>query len=141
MTTTTVPSSTRAEAELGVAHAFFTAVATRDIDGLIALLHPDASWHHRNDDPMGGVHAGVEEILSFLAKAGELTAGTLRPLPQAFMADGEGHVAVLVRLTASRPDGRQADNPQMVLFTLEAGRVRAVDQFVGDPAAVAAFWA
>jgi hypothetical protein len=28
-----------------------------------------------------------------------------------------------------------------VLVTVEGGRVRAIDQFVGDPTAVTAFWA
>jgi hypothetical protein len=28
-----------------------------------------------------------------------------------------------------------------LLVTVEGGRVRAVEQFIGDPAAVAAFWA
>jgi hypothetical protein len=29
----------------------------------------------------------------------------------------------------------------MLLFALDGDRVRSVDQFVGDPAAVTAFWA
>jgi hypothetical protein len=29
------------------------------------------------------------------------------------------------------------DGPQLVLVTLDGGRVRSIDQFVGDPAAVA----
>ena len=33
------------------------------------------------------------------------------------------------------------DGPQVVLVTVEGGRVRAIEQFVSDPAAVAAFWA
>jgi hypothetical protein len=33
------------------------------------------------------------------------------------------------------------DGPQVVLVTVEGGRVRAIEQFVGDPAAVASFWA
>jgi ketosteroid isomerase-like protein len=57
------------------------------------------------------------------------------------MADGQGHVAVPVRLRASRPDGRTMDGPQVVLVTVQDGRVRAIEQFVGDPPAVAAFWA
>ena len=57
------------------------------------------------------------------------------------MTGGQGHVAVLVRLRASRPDGRTIDGPQVLLVTVEGGRVRAIEQFVGDPAAVAAFWA
>ena len=48
---------------------------------------------------------------------------------------------MLVRLSASRPDGRTLDGPQVVLATVAGGRVRAIEQFVGDPAAVAAFWA
>ena len=69
------------------------------------------------------------------------TAGTLRTVPQSAMADGQGRACVLVRLSATRPDGRVMDGPQLVLVTLDGGRVRSIDQFVGDPAAVAAFWA
>jgi ketosteroid isomerase-like protein len=57
------------------------------------------------------------------------------------MTDGHGRASVLVRLSATRPDGRSMDGPQIVLFSLDGGRVRSIDQFVGDPAAVAAFWA
>ena len=57
------------------------------------------------------------------------------------MPDGAGHVAVLTRISGTRPDGRTFDDTQILLFTLEDGRVRTVDQFVGDPTAVTAFWA
>jgi hypothetical protein len=87
------------------------------------------------------VHRGIEAITAYLGASAELTAGTLRAVPQSLMGDGAGRVSVLVQLTASRPDGRSIDNPQIVLFTLDGDRVRSVDQFVGDPRAVAAFWA
>ena len=57
------------------------------------------------------------------------------------MADGAGRVCVLVQVSGSRPDGRSLDDPQVTLFTVQDGRVRSVDQYVGDPAAVIAFWA
>jgi ketosteroid isomerase-like protein len=44
------------------------------------------------------------------------------------MTDGQGHVAVPVRLRASRPDGRTMDGPQVVLVTVQDGRVRAIEQ-------------
>jgi hypothetical protein len=44
-------------------------------------------------------------------------------------------------VSATRPDQRALDDTQILHFTLDAGRVRAVDQFVGDPTAVTAFWA
>ena len=40
------------------------------------------------------------------------------------MADGEGRVAVLVRVSATRPDGRSFDDPQMLLFTVDGDRVQ-----------------
>jgi ketosteroid isomerase-like protein len=127
--------------DVDTVRAVFGAFAQRDLDALGNLFHDDATWNHRNDDRMGGIHHGVDGILAFMAESAQLTEGTLRPVPRAFMADGEGHVSVLVQVSGARPDGRSFDNPQVVLFTLEDDRVRTVDQFVGDPAAVSAFWA
>ena len=97
--------------------------------------------HYRNDDRLGGVHRGRDGILAFIGESGRLTAGTLRAVPESFMADGEGRVAVLVRVSGARPDGRAFDVPQILLFTVDGDRVRSVEQYVGDPSAVTAFWA
>jgi hypothetical protein len=83
----------------------------------------------------------VDAIVGFLGESMELTAGTLRPVPELFMSDGAGHVAVLTRISGTRPDGRTFDDTQILYFTLENGLARTVDQFVGDPPAVTAFWA
>lgn len=133
MTTTTTTTD--------AVRAGFEAVAAGDLAGFAAMFHPDATWNHRNDDRLGGVKEGVDAIVGFLAESMELTAGTLRPVPEIFMPDGDGRVAVLTRISGTRPDGRSFDDTQILLFTLEEGRVRAVDQFVGDPTAVTAFWA
>jgi ketosteroid isomerase-like protein len=124
-----------------VVRAGFQAVAAGDMAGFAAMFHPHATWNHRNDDRLGGVKTGVDGIVGFLEESMALTAGTLRPVPEILMSDGSGHVAVLTRITGSRPDQRTFDDLQILLFTLEQGRVRAVDQFVGDPTAVTAFWA
>jgi ketosteroid isomerase-like protein len=136
MTTT----STSTDADLTVVRGGFDAVAAGDIAAFAAMFHPDATWNHRNPDHLGGVKAGVDAIVEFLGESMALTAGTLRPLPVVFMADGSGHVAVLTEITADRPDGRSFADTQILFFTLESGLVRSVDQFIGDPPAVTAFW-
>jgi ketosteroid isomerase-like protein len=136
MSTTTSTST-----DVDTVRAGFAAVAAGDMAGFAALFHPDATWNHRHDDRLGGVKQGVDAIVGFLGESMELTAGTLRPVPEIFMPDSEGHVAVVTRISATRPDGRSFDDTQILLFALEQGRVRAVDQFVGDPTAVTAFWA
>jgi ketosteroid isomerase-like protein len=134
-------TDTAAGTDVAVVRAGFEAFAHGDLAAFGDMFAADATWHHRNDDRLGGVHQGRDGILAFIVESGQLTEGTLRAMPQAFMADGEGHVSVLVRVSGTRPDGRTFDNPQILLFTLDGDRVHSVDQFVGDPRAVTAFWA
>jgi uncharacterized protein len=141
MAASTETASTATITDTDVVRAVFGAFASGDLAALADLLHPDATWHHHNDDRLGGIHRGADAITAYLTESALLTVGTLHAEPQSVMADGQGHVAVPVRLRASRPDGRTMDGPQVVLVTVDGGRVRAIEQFVGEPAAVAAFWA
>jgi ketosteroid isomerase-like protein len=142
MTAETITNdTTSAAADVDVVRAGFQAVAVGDMPGFAAMFHADATWNHRNDDRLGGVKDGVDAIVQFLGESMALTAGTLRPVPEIFMPDGAGHVAVLTRISGTRPDQRTFDDTQILLFDLEDGRVRTVDQFVGDPPAVTTFWA
>ena len=138
---TTTPAGSNAASDVDVIRAGFAAVAAGDMAGFAAVFHPDATWNHRNPDRLGGVHAGVDAIVTFLADSMSLTTGTLRPIPQTVLTDGAGHVAVLTQISGTRPDGRTFDDTQILLFTMEQGRARTVDQYIGDPPAVTAFWA
>ena len=132
---------TTADADIATTKALFQVIATRDFAKLPTILHADATWNHRNQDRFAGVHDGIAGIAGFMREAMELTAGTLRPAPDAYMADGNGHVAVLLHLAGTRPDGRSSNDVQMLLLTYDGERVRSIDHFVGDPASVSEFWA
>ena len=137
----TASTATATVTDVDVVRALFGAFASGDLAALSDLLYADATWHHHNDDRLGGIHRGADAIVAYLTELALVTACTLHAEPQSVMADGQGHVAVPLRLSASRPDGRTIDGPQIVLVTVQDGHVRAIEQFVGDPAAVAAFWA
>lgn len=141
MTSETIPSRDTSSADVAAVSAGFQAVAAGDIAAFAAGFHRDATWNHRNPDRLGGVKVGVDAIVEFLGQSMDLTTGTLRPVPEIFMPDGAGHVAVLTRISGDRPDGRTFDDTQILYFTLDDGLVRAVDQYIGDPPAVTAFWA
>jgi ketosteroid isomerase-like protein len=138
--TTMTTGAAADDAAVVVVRSVFEAFANRDLAAISDLFHHDATWNHRNNDRLGGLHHGSDGVVALMTAAAQLTGGTLRPVPQSFMADGEGRVAVLVQVSGTRPDGRSFDDPQIALFTLDGGHVRTVDQFVGDPAAVTAFW-
>jgi len=97
---------------LAVVRAGFEAFARGDGAAFAAMFHAASTWHHRNDDRLGGVHRGREDILAFLGESAQLTARTLRAVLETFMTDGEGCVAVLTRVSGTRPDGRSFDVPQ-----------------------------
>ena len=143
MTTETITTGTSdtAAADVDAVRSGFRAVAEGDMAGFAAMFHADATWNHRNDDRLGGIKYGVDAIVDFLRESMDLTAGTLRPVPELVLPDGAGHVAVLTRISGTRPDAGTVEDLQLLLFTLQDGRVRAVEQFVGDPTAVTAFWA
>lgn len=141
MMSETIPSRDATSGDVAAIRAGFQAVAAGDIAGFAAMFHPDATWNHRNPDRLGGVKSGVDAIVGFLSESMALTEGTLRPVPEFFMSDDAGHVAVLTRISGTRPDGRTFDDTQILYFTLENGLARTVDQFIGDPPEVTAFWA
>jgi ketosteroid isomerase-like protein len=137
---TTATSST-AGSDIAVVRGGFEAFGKGDMTAFAAMFAPDAYWNHRNPDRLGGIHHGREGIVAFIVESGRLTAGTLRAVPEGILADGEGKVAVLTRVSGTRPDGRTFDDPQILLFAVEGDVVRHVDQYIGDPPAVTAFWA
>jgi ketosteroid isomerase-like protein len=134
-------TDTTAGTDIAIVRAGFEAFAKGDLAGFADLFHADATWNHRNDDRLGGIHDGSDGIVAFIAESAQLTTGTLRAVPESIMADGAGHVAVAVRVSGTRPDGRSFDDSQVLLFKIDGDRVRSVDQFIGDHAAVTAFWA
>ena len=129
-----------AAANIAAVSGTFEAFGRGDLTTFAEGFHPDATWNHRNPDRLGGIHAGRDAIVAFIAESGTLTAGTLRAAPEVVMADDDDHVAVAVHLTAERPDGRRLDDRQMLFFTLENGLIGTVDQYIGAPEAVTAFW-
>jgi ketosteroid isomerase-like protein len=134
-------TDTTASPDLAAVQAGFAAFAQGDLAAFAAGFHPDATWNHRNPDRLGGLHDGIDAIVAFLIQSGELTTGTLRAVPENYLGDGTGRVAVECRVSGTRPDGRTFDDRQMLLFVLDGDQVRSVDQFIGDPVAVTAFWA
>ena len=118
----------------------FEAAAAGDLVRFASGFHPAATWNHRNPDRLGGIKSGVDQIVAFLGESFQLTAGTLRPVPQIFMSDGAGHVAVATRISGTRPDGRAFDDTQILLQPhRRPGHLRRPVR--RDPDAVTAFWA
>ena len=60
MTTATAPPT-------DVVRAGFEAFGRGDLAAFAEQFEPDATWNHRNPDRLGGIHAGIDAIIAFLA--------------------------------------------------------------------------
>jgi ketosteroid isomerase-like protein len=116
-------TTTTASSDVATVRAHFEAFGHGDLAAFAARLDPDATWNHRNDDRLGGIHRGRDGITAFLGESAQLTGSNIHAEPQAIMADGEGRVAVLVRMTGERLDGRTFDVPQILLCAVDSARL------------------
>jgi ketosteroid isomerase-like protein len=104
------------------------------------LFTDDAVWHVPGSNAVAGDYRGLDEIIPFLRRTGELTSGTYRVEPLWVVADDE-HVVAVYRAQGERDDGRRLDIEQALLIDIEDGRWVNIRAQPLDQAAFDAFWA
>lgn len=121
-----------------VATHLYDALADGDLAAAVDLLDPDVVLHIPGTHAQAGVHRGLDAVIAVTAA---ITAAT--DDGEAFevrdVLEGERHVAVLGRVTATRL-GRRLDNSTIHLLRLRAGRVAEIHLHNFDGLAVDAFW-
>ncbi|HUH14914.1 MAG TPA: nuclear transport factor 2 family protein [Gaiellaceae bacterium] len=110
-----------------------------DVAGLLDLFAADAVWHVPGENAMAGDYRGREEIVAFLRRTAEETAGTYRVDLLWVVADDE-HTVAVYRARGER-EGRSLDIEQALLIELRDGLWADVRAQPLDQAAFDAFWA
>jgi ketosteroid isomerase-like protein len=110
------------------------------VNGLIGLFADDAVWRVPGTNAMGGDYHGRDEILAFLRRTAELTAGTYRVDLLWVVAD-DVHTVAVYRARGERDGRAPLDIEQALLVELRDGlwtdiRAQPLDQQAFD-----AFWA
>jgi ketosteroid isomerase-like protein len=123
-----------------IVRAGFERFAKGDVSGLIGLFAEDAVWHVPGANEMTGEYRGREQILAFLRRTAELTAGTYRVDLLWVVAD-EAHTVAVYRARGEREGRAPLDIEQALLVELRDGfwvdvRAQPLDQPAFD-----AFWA
>jgi ketosteroid isomerase-like protein len=109
------------------------------VSGLIGLFAEDALWRVPGANAMAGEYRGREEILAFLRRTAELTAGTYRVDLLWVVAD-DAHTVAVYRARGERDGRAPLDIEQALLVGLRDGfwvdvRAQPLDQPAFD-----AFW-
>jgi ketosteroid isomerase-like protein len=109
-----------------VVNRLLDAIATGDLDGLLALLAPDIHWEVPGDTanvPWLGVRRTADEVIGFFSAMEELTERQRFDIDH-LLVDGDAAVIIGHARVLYRPTGRPMDTPFAVHVVVDAaGRV------------------
>ena len=102
------------------------------------LFTDDPVWRTPGG-PFEPQYKGLDAILGYYARLGQLSGGTIKVQPEVVVSD-EDHVIVQDRMTASR-EGKALDMQTVIVFEMTHHRAATVTEYVPEPAKWEAFWA
>ena len=117
----------------------YDAFAHGDIPAVLELLDTGITWHVPGRSPLSGDYHGHPGVLEFFGRCQELSAGTLRVIPEEFFgADGD-RVVVLCTVCAER-NGQAWSSPEVHVWRVAGDRAVDFREFQGDEQTEDAFW-
>jgi uncharacterized protein len=113
----------------------YDAFTAGDLEAALKDLAPKATFHFKGEGPLSGDHTGVDDITAALVGTFEVTGGTQKLDISSIFADDE-HGVVVLRETASRPDGATLDVEEVHVLALDGeGRITDLWDLPNDPQA------
>jgi uncharacterized protein len=111
----------------------YAAFGVGDLTSALKDLAPNAVFHFNGSGPLSGDHTGVDDISAALIGTFELTAGTQKLDIGSVFAD-DHHGVVVLRETASRPDGATLDVEEVHVLAIDGeGRITDLWDLPRDP--------
>src|SRR5262249_29832688 len=89
----------------------YDAFARGDVEAVLGLLNPDIIWHVPGRSPLSGEYRGHDEVVGFLVRTMELSAGTFTMDIGDVLVSGQT-VVVLCTVSAQR-GGRSWSSPEV----------------------------
>ena len=121
-----------------LAQRAWNAVSRADVETLGEILAPDVVWHATGNNPWRGDHRGLDAVLDYLARVGELTDVFDARLVDILASDAR--VLIVFQVEARHGD-RQVEVDYLLLARIEDGLAREVWTSPLEPDALARFWA
>jgi ketosteroid isomerase-like protein len=116
----------------------YAALVAGDVETLVGFFAPDAKAHVPGRSPVAGDYEGLEQVLGYIGKLGELSGGTLRFDVHSLLAD-DTHGVALINDRAER-GGRTLDVDNVHVWHLSDGKLREIWIYPGDVYAWDEFW-
>ncbi|MEP7179274.1 MAG: nuclear transport factor 2 family protein [Pseudonocardiales bacterium] len=118
----------------------YAAFNDKDIPTLMSILSPDVVQHVPGSSQVAGDHRGIDAVLGYYGKLGELTDGSFRADLVDVHGDGVSHVNAVHQIRATR-NGVTRVSRGSILFTFQDGKATDMLELHGDLAGDDAFLA
>jgi ketosteroid isomerase-like protein len=116
----------------------YAAFSAGDIATLTEVIAEDAVWKVPGSNPMSGEKQGRDAILGYFGELMTASDGTFTVTLQDVVA-GHDHTVGLQRDHAER-NNKTDDQDAVLVFTIQDGRITAVQEFREDTARSDDFW-
>jgi ketosteroid isomerase-like protein len=120
--------------------ALYDAVGRGDLDAVGDLLHPDVELHVPGSQPLSGVHAGVDQVLAFLAATAAFVDAK-EEIEVLDVLESDHRAALLCHVTGRRAGDVVLDNLSVHVLHVRDGKVAEIRFHNYDQVGVDAFWA
>lgn len=117
-------------------HAFFTAYASQDHDGIKSILAENISWHIPGNHPLSGTKKGVSEVLNYFKL---LNKASFKAEP-IVMGVNEHFVIDCHRNWSNVENETNLNNMSCLLWRIENGKIVEVHNFPENQPAVDTFF-
>jgi len=135
----TAPASTAA-ANADLIRRGYDAFARGDIPAALDVFHPDITWHVPGRSPLSGDYHGHPGVLEFFGRCQQLSADTLRVVPEEFFLGGGDRVVALCTVSAER-HGQAWSSPEAHIWRVRDGKAVEFVEYQGDQQTEDEFWA
>ncbi len=109
----------------------YDAFNTGDVDALRTLMTNDVQQHVPGHGRFAGTYKGIDAVLDYYGKLGEVTDGTFRADLVDVHGDGGGHVIAIHQVSAVR-DGKKRVTRGSILFTFVGEKATDLLEMRGD---------
>ncbi len=116
----------------------YDALVSGDVPTLITFLAPDVKAHVPGKSQVAGDYDGLEQVLGYVGKLGELSGGTLRFEVHSLLAD-DTHGVALIKDSAERA-GKTLNLNNVHAWHLSDGKLQEIWIYPGDVYAWDDFW-
>jgi ketosteroid isomerase-like protein len=137
---TGAPAATSEDRYISLVRKGYEAFNAGDVETLVTLFSHDVLQHVPGASVIAGDYKGIEAVLGYYGKLGELTDGTFRADLIETHGDGHGHVTAVHQITATR-NGVTRVSRGSILFTFLGDKMTDLLELHADLAGDDAFLA